>query len=118
MRHSDITRYDIVIDTDKPVIDTDIPIDLRPSWNEYKNNHFALRKRCLNIFLKFVNKLIIRQRAGKRLARIKERFISEGVKNRDDAKRMVVEDWKTAQGVFIDDTDHVDFKFVLLEDKI
>jgi hypothetical protein len=38
-----------------------------PKWDVYENNHFAMRKRLVNIFLKVANKLIIRMRAGKRL---------------------------------------------------
>ena len=40
--------------------------------------------------------MIIRMRAGKRLDKIKNRFRDENIKTREDAKRMVMEDWKTA----------------------
>ena len=96
MRQYDTSRYSAIVNSDKPVVDTDIPLELRPTWDAYKNNHFALRRRCLGIFLKFVNKLIIRQRAGERLAKIKSRIEDENVKTREDAERMVIEDWKTA----------------------
>jgi hypothetical protein len=48
------------------------------------------------LFLKASNKLITRMRAGKRLNKIKGRLKDEGVKSKEDAKRMVQEDWKTA----------------------
>ena len=69
----------------------------------YENNHFAMRKRLVGIFLKVTNKMIIRMRAGKRLKKIKHRFAQEKVHTRDDAKRMVLEDWKTAQNMRFSD---------------
>jgi hypothetical protein len=35
-------------------------------------------------------------RAGKRLAKIKAKLESEGVKTREDFKKLVLEDWKQA----------------------
>jgi len=55
-----------------------------------------MRRRLVALFLKASNKLITRMRAGKRLTKIKLRIKDEGVRNRDDAKRMVANDWKTA----------------------
>jgi hypothetical protein len=60
-----------------------------------------MRKRSREIFLRITNKLITRLRAGKRLRRIKERFKADGVKNKEDARKMVAEDWRTAQNVRI-----------------
>jgi len=45
-----------------------------PKWDVYENNHFAMRKRLVTIFLKVANKLIIRMRAGKRLIKLKGKF--------------------------------------------
>lgn len=85
-----------------------VPIDnvlaTQPKWDVFENNHFAMRKRLVGIFLKVANKLITRMRAGKRLKKIKHRFTVEKVYTRADAKRMVTEDWKTAQNMrFSDD---------------
>jgi hypothetical protein len=55
-----------------------------------------MRKRLVGIFLKVTNKLIIRQRAGKRLLKIKKRFAEKGIINRSDAKKMVADDWKAS----------------------
>ena len=55
-----------------------------------------MRKRLVGIFLKVANKLIIRIRAGKRLVKIKTRFTERSIHNREDAKRMVAEDWKSS----------------------
>ncbi len=38
-------------------------------------------------------------RAGKRLKAIKKRLSDEQVYNRADCRRMVIEDWKTAQNM-------------------
>ena len=40
-------------------------------------------------------------RAGKRLKAIKKRLQDENVHNRADCRRMVIEDWKTAQNMRI-----------------
>jgi len=55
-----------------------------------------MRRRLVGIFLKVANKLITRIRAGKRLKQIKKRLEDFGVANREDAKRMVADDWKQA----------------------
>ncbi len=47
-------------------------------------------------------------RAGKRLAKLKGRIKDEGVKTREDAKRMVVQDWKTAQNIRLTDNENED----------
>ena len=50
----------------------------------------------MGIFLKVANKQIIRMRAGKRLMKIKKRFAEKGILNRQDARKMVAEDWKAS----------------------
>jgi hypothetical protein len=80
----------------------------KPKWDAFDNNHFSMRKRLVEIFLKACNKLITRMRAGKRLTKIKARFRSEGVKSKEDAKRMVLEDWKTAQNIRMTDNETED----------
>jgi len=55
-----------------------------------------MRKRSRDIFLRITNKLMTRLRAGRRLAKIKSKLKADGIRSRDDAKRMVEEDWKTA----------------------
>jgi hypothetical protein len=96
MRERDIQRYTPAIDEDRVVADTDLQLVDRPKWDAFENNHFAMRRRLVNIFLKVSNKLITRMRAGKRLTKIKERLSSENVRSRADAIRMVQEDWRTA----------------------
>jgi len=96
MRERDTTRYVPVIDEDRVVADVDLDLAEKPKWDTFENNHFAMRRRLVGIFLKVSNKLITRMRAGKRLAKIKTRLKSENVKSKEDAKRMVSEDWKTA----------------------
>lgn len=89
MRERDISRYAPVIDEDRVVVDVGLELVEKPKWDTFENNHFAMRRRLVGIFLKISNKLITRMRAGKRLAKIKNRFKSENVKNKEDAKRMV-----------------------------
>lgn len=89
-------RFAAAIDEDRVVVDTDVELSEKPKWDAFENNHFALRRRLVALFLKAANRLITRMRAGKRLEKIKNRFKDENVKSREDAKRMVAEDWKTA----------------------
>ncbi len=60
------------------LVDTDLPLIAKPNWDIYKNDHFALRKRCLDLFLKSINKEVIRARAGKRLEQLKHQIKSGG----------------------------------------
>jgi hypothetical protein len=99
MREKDISRYAPLIDDDRVVVDVNIDLSEKPKWDTFENNHFAMRRRLVGIFLKVSNRLITRMRAGKRLAKIKSRLKDEGVKSKDDAKRMVAQDWKTAQNI-------------------
>lgn len=97
MREQDCHRFATEINNDKVVVPIDVNISQQPRWNVYDNNHFAMRRRLVGIFLKVANKLITRIRAGRRLTKIKKRFEEAGVMNREDAKRMVADDWKQAQ---------------------
>ncbi len=124
MREADISRFAPSIDKDRVVVDTDTDLLDKPKWDAFENNHFAMRRRLVGIFLKVSNKLITRMRAGKRLTKIKDRFRNENVKSKADAKRMVQEDWKTAQNVRLTDDDtedniaNVKFKFCFNEGNI
>ena len=65
------------------------------------------------MLLKSINKLVIRHRAGQRLVQIKQRLKDEAVKTKEDCKRMIKEDWKTAQNVFYDSQEDVKFELKL-----
>ena len=78
------------------MVPTDINLTSKPSWNVFENNHFAMRRRLVGIFLRVTNRLITRIRAGKRLIKIKKRFEEYNIKTKEDVKRMVAEDWKNA----------------------
>jgi hypothetical protein len=71
------------------VVDTDIALSRKPAWDAFENNHFAMRRRLVNIFLKGANKLITRMRAEKRLVKIRVKLREAGVRTREDAKKMV-----------------------------
>ena len=72
MRHDDCTRFDTTIDQAKVVVNTTTISDLtaQPKWDAFENNHFAMRRRLVSIFLRVANKLICRMRAGRRLKKI------------------------------------------------
>jgi len=99
MREKDISRFAPAIDEDRVVVAVDVDLSERPRWDALETTVFTLRKRLVGVFQKACNALIVRMRAGRRLARIKGRIQDEGVKTREDAQRMVKEDWKTAQNV-------------------
>lgn len=88
-----------------------------PRWDNFENNHFAMRRRLVGIWLRAANLLITRNRAGKRLTKIKLRLKAENVRTRADARRLVIEDWKAAQNIRIveneneDNIQNVKFKF-------
>ena len=83
-----------------------------------------MRRRLVGIWLRAANLLITRNRAGKRLTKIKLRLKQEGVRTRADARRLVLQDWKDAQNVRIvenekeDDILNLKFKFCFSLDTI
>lgn len=95
----DNTRYTTETDTDRVVVDTDLPMELNPQLDLYQNNHFELRKRCLDLMLKYVNQMVIRQRAGKRLMQIKNKLKDQTLHVHDESKEIVFTDWKFAQNI-------------------
>ena len=113
----DISRYGPQYDADRVVVDVGKKLPDIPKWDNFENNHFAMRRRLVGIWLKATNMLLIRNRAGKRLQKLKARLKQEGVKNRADARKLVIDDWKRAQNVQIveseneDDIKQLKFKF-------
>ena len=108
MRAQDCHRFSTEIDRDKVLVDTTALSDLqaKPKWDAFENNHFAMRKRLVSIFLRAANKLICRLRAGKRLDAIKKFIQEQGIRSRDEMKRTVAEDFKKAQNTrLVDDAD-------------
>ena len=67
-----------------------------------------MRKRLVRIMCQATNRLITRMRAGKRLDKIKGRLRDEKVNSREDAMRMVREDWKTAQNIRLSEAENDD----------
>lgn len=67
MRARDLDRFAAEVNQDFVVVPVVNEMVSGPKWDVYENNHFAMRKRLVTIFLKVANKLIIRMRAGKRL---------------------------------------------------
>ena len=57
MRHKDINRYETEIDKDRVVVDTTASTDIiaKPKWDSFENNHFAMRRRLVAIFLRVAN---------------------------------------------------------------
>ncbi len=72
MREKDCTRFSTECDADKVVVDTSAinEIVAKPKWDAFENNHFAMRRRLVAIFLRVSNKLISRLRAGRRLKKL------------------------------------------------
>lgn len=97
MREKDIHRFSTVIDEDRVVVHTETALADKPKWDAFENNHFAMRRRLVGLFLKNANKLITRMRAEKRLVKIRVKLREANVKNREDAKKFVKKDWKDAE---------------------
>lgn len=126
MRARDVGRFGPEYDKDRVVVQvgTRLDIDYPPRWDNFENNHFAMRRRLVGIWLRAANLLITRNRAGKRLSKIKLRLKQENVKTRADARRLVIQDWKDAQNVRVIDDESEDnimqvkFKFTFSADTI
>jgi len=96
MRHRDLTRFVHEIDSDKVVVDITAKNDIvaQPKWDAFENNHFAMRRRLVGIFLRVTSKLIMRLRAGKRLKKIKYWIEGNNIHSREDMRLKVDEDYK------------------------
>jgi glutamate synthase domain-containing protein 1 len=84
-----------------------------------------MRRRLVGIFLKVANLFICRLRAGKRLTKIKNWIEANGIKNRTDMIKKVMEDYKRSVNMRVtDDADggdnvmNVKFKFQFNVDSI
>jgi hypothetical protein len=93
------TKYITEADTDRVIVDTNLPMELKPQLDLYQNNHFELRKRCLNLMLKYINQMVIRQRAGKRLMQIKNKLKEQHMNVNEEDKHIVFNDWKFSSDI-------------------
>ena len=106
MRRQDCTRYSTELDRDKVVVDTTAASEIvaKPKWDVFENNHFAMRRRLVNIFLRVANKIMSRLRAGRRLTKLRSWIDNNGIRTREDMKIKVAEDFKLAQNTrLVDD---------------
>lgn len=96
MRDSDCHRFSTEVDKDKVVVDNTAATDIvaKPKWDAFENNHFAMRRRLVSIFLRVSNMLISRLRAGRRLKKIFQWIEDNNIKTREDMKIKVAEDFK------------------------
>ena len=98
MRAQDCSRYVTQVDSDKVVVPTSAltEIEAKPKWDNFENNHFAMRRRLVSIFLRAGNKVISRLRAARRLKKLQAWIESHGIKTREDMRNKVAEDFKIA----------------------
>lgn len=99
MKRFNNTRYVTETDNDRVIVDTDIPINMNPQLDLYQNNHFELRKRCLNLMLKYVNQMVIRQRAGKRLMQLKNKLKEQSSNMKGNEQDFTYGDWKFSKDI-------------------
>ena len=99
MRREDCTRFVTEVDRDKVVVDTTAQTEIvaKPKWDAFENNHFAMRRRLVSIFLRVGNKIMARLRAGRRLAKLKTWIENNGNRSREDMRTKVADDFKIAQ---------------------
>jgi hypothetical protein len=90
LRQRDVGRFGHAFDQDRVVIDVNTKLPNIPSWDNFENNHFAMRRRLVGIWLRAANLLITRNRAGRRLTKIKLRLKQENIRTRADARRLVI----------------------------
>ncbi len=98
MRNQDCTRFTTSLDRDKVVVDTNAASTIieKPKWDAFENNHFAMRRRLVNIFLRVANKVMCRLRAGRRLTKLRAWIETNNVRSREEMRAKVAEDFKTA----------------------
>ena len=96
IREKDCNRYSTEVNADKVVVPAENQLVSEPKWDEHQNNHFTMKRRLLDIFLKAANKMIMQRRALERLKKIQKRLQDNGITNRKECKKWVAEDCKAA----------------------
>lgn len=105
MRDADSHRYKAEYNRDKVLVETaELTNLLEPKWDKLENSHFAMGRRLNLIFLKVGNKIMARNRAQRRLVKIKTWIAKKGIKTRAEMKSAVYKDGKAAM-LAIDATD-------------
>jgi len=107
MREKDTNRFITEVNSDYVVVDTSAGQDIvaKPKWDSFENNHFAMRRRLVSIFLRVANQFISRMRAGKRLMKIKAWIAQHQIKTKTDMILKVNEDYKKAIKAGVVETD-------------
>jgi hypothetical protein len=105
-------RFEKILDYDLPIYEAVMPY-YKSSWNTFKNDALKMRKLRLKKFMKCATKIVMRLRADKRLFKIKN-FLGSA-KNRDDVKRLVIQDWQRADYLGSGKTNFVKFDFEFSE---
>lgn len=59
LREKDVGRFMTESDLDRVVVDSNIDLQQKPRWDAFENNHFAMRRRLVHLFLKAANKQIM-----------------------------------------------------------
>lgn len=107
MYQGDTGRNDV--ETNIATFDLTYATTHEPSWDEYKNDDFTLRKLSLVKFVRAVNVVIKQQRVAKRLTALTKRLTEHGVTSRKKARNFVEQDWKSAELLGIGNSDFIRF---------
>jgi hypothetical protein len=105
MRGGDVGRFSTEVNADKVVVPVKNELTSQPRWDVYSNSHFAMRKRMAEVFLKNANKMIIRQRAAKRLACIKAWLRQHNITTRAECRNAVADDYRVAMNAQVTSED-------------
>ena len=100
-KDNDLRRYDVTSNGERVVVPVDLEIKTTCKWNVLSNDLFSLRQRNLNNLVKMATVLMTRIRVSVRLSKIKSRFDQENVRGKEDAQKLVHEDWKEAKKVIV-----------------
>jgi hypothetical protein len=92
-RRVDLSRHQFELDTEKCSADRKNNYILKPSFNFNQNDNFSKTRHYFNLFLKNMTKVVINNRADKRLKMIKEMLNKNKIKTSDDFSMLVQEDW-------------------------
>eukprot|EP00357_Protocruzia_adherens_P026922 CAMPEP_0115010078 /NCGR_PEP_ID=MMETSP0216-20121206/23065_1 /TAXON_ID=223996 /ORGANISM="Protocruzia adherens, Strain Boccale" /LENGTH=639 /DNA_ID=CAMNT_0002378151 /DNA_START=305 /DNA_END=2224 /DNA_ORIENTATION=- len=116
--HQDCVRYQVETDRERVTVDALFMPLQKPSWDIYRNDDFAVRKKSLIRFMRAAKTILIRHRAGKRLKKIKKFILENNIQSREKAKEVVKDDWKKAEALGLDDNEFVAFSFNLGEENL
>jgi flagellar biosynthesis regulator FlaF len=92
-RKLDINRHSFETDVEKCTVDRKNQYLVKPTFDFNQNDKFFKTRHYFNVFLKNMTKVLINNRAEKRLGKLKEMIVKNNIRTPSDYEEFVEKDW-------------------------